>query len=238
MRYFELVIATRGKIRVAVTPVNCLLWARENEQLRGIYNSANICTADGVPLIWASRFSGPPIRGRVTGLDLLPAFAEVAARKGYSFYFMGAGEGVADRLKGRLERQHPGLNVAGTYSPPYVKTFSLQQNKRMVEQINEVSPDVLWVSLTAPRQDYWIQEHFEQLNVRVAIGVGAAFDVVAGDVSRAPVWMQKNGLEWLYRLTREPGRLYKRYLVEAPRFVPLVTAQILRERIFIKKRGI
>jgi N-acetylglucosaminyldiphosphoundecaprenol N-acetyl-beta-D-mannosaminyltransferase len=215
------------KLRIAVTPVNCLLWARKNRELNAVYNSADIVTADGVPVVWASRLLSEPIRGRVTGLDLLPAFSEISARKNYSFFFLGAAEGVAEKLADKLRSTYPGLQIAGTWSPPFRERFSGEENREMVERINQSGADVLWVSLTAPKQDLWIASHFDQLNVSVAIGVGAAFDVVAGNISRAPLWMQQNGLEWFYRLIKEPGRLSKRYLVEAPVFIPLIFKQLL-----------
>lgn len=215
------------KLRIAVTPVNCLLWARKNRELNAIYNSADIVTADGVPVVWASRLLSSPIKGRVTGLDLLPAFSEVSARKNFSFFFLGAAEGVAEKLAGKLKSDYPGLRVAGTWSPPYREQFSDGENREMIDRVNRSGADVLWVSLTAPKQDLWIAQHFDKLNVSVAIGVGAAFDVVAGNIPRAPSWMQRNGLEWLYRLLKEPGRLSKRYLVEAPQFIPLIFKQFI-----------
>lgn len=232
---FSEIINKRDKARVCVTPVNCVLWARKNVELNELYNSADICTADGVPLIWASKLLGNPIRGRVTGLDLLPEFSKTAAENNFTFFFLGAAEGVAERLKEKLKKENPGLNVVGTYSPPYAKTFSDEENQKMITMINKVKPNVLWVSLTAPKQDYWIHEHFDRLDVNIAIGVGAAFDVVVGDIQRSPEWMQKYGLEWFYRLIKEPKRLYRRYLIEAPQFIPLVLIQAFRKRVLGKE---
>lgn len=231
---FEKVIKDDDKIRVSVTPVNCVLWAKDNQRLREIYNTADITTADGVPLVWASKVLGQPIKGRVTGLDLLPEFSRIAAAKDYTFYFLGAAEGVADKLKDKLETEYDGLTVLGTYSPPYKKHFNEEDNKEMINRINQVKPDVLWVSLSAPKQDYWIYENFDKLDVNIAIGVGAAFDVVAGNIPRAPEWMQDAGLEWFYRLLKEPKRLFKRYLIEAPKFIPLIGIQVFKERILKK----
>lgn len=224
-------IEERRKIRVAVTPVNCLLWARENSELNTIYNSADIVTADGIPVVWASRILSSPVRGRVTGLDLLPAFSEVSARKKYSFFFLGAAEGVAEKLARMLKKRNPGLIIAGTWSPPYREQFTEEENRVMIEKINHSGADVLWVSLTAPKQDFWIARNIDKLNVAVAIGVGAAFDVVAGNITRAPHWMQNSGLEWFYRLLKEPGRLWRRYLVEAPQFIPLILKQYISSEI-------
>lgn len=215
----------REKLRIAVTPVNCILWARQDAKLRLIYNTADIVTADGVPVVWGSKWLGTPIRGRVTGLDLLPEFSKIAARNGYSFFFLGAAEGVGEKLAGALTELSPGLKVAGVWSPPFRETFSDEENREMIDRINRSGADVLWVSLTAPRQDFWIAEHFDKLDVSVAIGVGAAFDVVSGNITRAPAWMQTCGLEWFYRLIKEPKRLFSRYLIEAPKFIPLIIRQ-------------
>ncbi|MEX0927970.1 MAG: WecB/TagA/CpsF family glycosyltransferase [Balneolales bacterium] len=223
------------KKRVCVTPVNCILWAKNSDALKQIYNSADLVAADGMPLIWASRILSRPVNGRVTGLDLLPEFSKIAAKKKYTFFFLGASEGVASRLASKVMMENPGLEVTGTYSPPFAEKFTGEENQKIVDMINAVSPNVLWVSLTAPKQDYWIYEHFNKLNVNIAIGIGAAFDVGVGDMKRAPLWMQKLGMEWLYRLYQEPKRLYRRYLIEAPVFMPMVLKQVLKEKISKQK---
>ncbi|TVR15939.1 MAG: glycosyltransferase [Balneolaceae bacterium] len=230
MEEFSNAIKKKEKLRVSVTPVNCILWARKNESLKKIYNSADIVTADGVPVVWASKFLGDPIKGRVTGLDLLPRFSAIAAKEGFSFFFLGAAEGVAEQLSKKLAGMYPGLKVSGKYSPPYAETFSDEENEKMIELINQSKADVLWVSLTAPKQDFWIAEHFDRLDVSIAVGVGAAFDVVCGNIKRSPEWMQMAGLEWLYRFFQEPGRLFKRYFVEAPIFIPLIIKQKLYKK--------
>lgn len=224
---FEHWISLREKRRICVTPVNCILWAFKNEKLRKLYNSATLCLPDGVPLIWASRLLGKPIQGRVTGLDLLPEFSKTAAEKGYRFFFLGAKEGVAKKLSERLLSIYPNLQVCGYYSPPFAERFSDEENSKMISMINNAQPHVIWVSLTAPKQDYWIAEYFEKLNASIIVGVGGAFEVTAGLIPRAPYWMQRNGLEWLFRLSQEPRRLFKRYILEAPQFIPLVLLQKL-----------
>ncbi len=228
MNAFSYWIDRGMKKRVCVTPVNCVLAAREDRALREIYNTSDLNLADGVPLLWASRFLGEPIHGRVTGLDLLPAFAEVAAQKGYSFFFLGAKEGVAESLKSALTQRLPSLRVVGVYSPPFADEFSKEEDDRIVALINAAKPNILWVSLTAPKQDIWIHKNFSRLDVNVALGVGGAFEVTAGLIARAPVWMQRSGLEWFFRFLQEPRRLFHRYFVEAPLFFPLIMLQKLR----------
>jgi len=232
MSLFEEWIQQKLKKRICVLPVNCILWAYKNPELAAIYNSAALCLADGVPLLWASRWLGFPIPGRVTGLDLLPAFAELASKREYSFFFMGAKEGVADLLADTLRAKYPNLKIAGTYSPPFSNSFSEKENNKIIRLINTAKPDILWVSLTAPKQDIWIYQNYEKLDVSIALGVGGAFDVTAGIVRRAPLWMQHAGLEWFYRFLKEPFRLFRRYFIEAPLFIPLIIAQVIKEKLF------
>lgn len=214
------------KKRVCVTPVNCVVWASKDPTLQQLYNDADLTLCDGVPLIWASKFIGKgTLRGRVTGLDLLPQYIARCHEKSYTQFFLGAKEGVGELLKKQTEATYPGIQIKGVYSPPFAEKFSDEENEKMIAMINAAAPDILWVSLTAPKQDRWIEEHFHRLNVHIAIGIGGAFEVAAGLIDRAPAFMQKNGLEWLYRFYKEPRRLFRRYLIEAPAFIPLVLKQ-------------
>ena len=223
---FDQWIQGQEKKRVCVTPVNCVIWANENSILQNIYNTADLTLCDGVPLIWASRFlNNGTLRGRVTGLDLLPIFIEHSYTKGYSMFFLGAAERTIGILKEKLETKYPGIRIVGMYSPPYAKKFSESENQKIVSLVNDAKPDIIWVSLTAPKQDNWINEFFPVLNTKIAIGIGGALDVMAGNINRAPAWMQKNGLEWLFRFLKEPKRLFRRYFIEAPRIIPLVFRQ-------------
>jgi N-acetylglucosaminyldiphosphoundecaprenol N-acetyl-beta-D-mannosaminyltransferase len=230
MDIFDEWIGAGVKKRVCVTPVNCVLWANKNKTLQDLYNTADLTLCDGVPLIWAASFLGRSLKGRVTGLDLLPMYIERSAAKGHTMFFLGAKEGVADFLKEQSEKKHPAVQITGTYSPPFAEKFSEEETAKMVALVNAVKPNILWVSLTAPKQDYWIHENIHKLDVNIAIGVGGAFEVAAGIIQRAPRLMQKAGLEWLFRLSKEPKRLFRRYLVEAPGFIPLVIRQKLKQR--------
>lgn len=223
---FDHWIRNNEKKRVAVTPVNCVVWADQDSTLQDIYNSADLTLCDGVPLIWASRFSGGQVlRGRVTGLDLLPLFTEHCYRNAFSMFFLGSSEGILDQLRAKLETAYPDILIAGMYSPPFAKTFSEQENEKIISMINSAKPAIVWVSLTAPKQDRWIHQHFHRLDTNIAIGIGGALDVMAGAIKRAPRWMQKAGLEWLFRFLHEPRRLFRRYFVEAPRILPLLLYQ-------------
>ncbi len=143
-------------------------------------------------------------------------------------FLLGAKDGVGEQLKAHFESLYPDINIVGVYSPPFAEKFTDEENDRMISMINAVKPNVLWVSLTAPKQDYWIHENLPKLNVNVAIGVGGAFEVTAGIISRAPRILQRAGLEWFYRFINEPRRLFRRYMVEAPRFFPLILRQKLK----------
>ncbi len=230
--YFSDIITLNEKIRVCVTPVNCVLWANKNEYLNKIYNTADLTLCDGVPLLWAANFLNTPLKGRVTGLDLLPEFIAFAANRNIKMFFLGAKEGVAQVLKNHSENKYPNIQIGPVYSPPFADKFSDEENNKMIQLINEYKPNILWVSLTAPKQDYWIYEHFEKLNVNIVIGVGGAFEVTAGLITRAPRWMQHAGLEWLHRFFSEPKRMFKRYFIEAPAFVPI----IIKQKLFDKKQ--
>jgi N-acetylglucosaminyldiphosphoundecaprenol N-acetyl-beta-D-mannosaminyltransferase len=140
-------------------------------------------------------------------------------------------DGMREELRLELQSLCPGVGVVRTFSPHYRNKFSDQENEEVIGKISDVRPDVLWVSLPAPKQDYWIYENFDKLDVNIAIGVGAAFDVIAGNIPRAPEWMQKAGLEWFYRFLKEPTRLFNRYIIEAPKFIPLVLRQVLKKKV-------
>lgn len=229
MQLFDQWIKEGQKRRVCVTPVNCVVWAHTNPQLQELYNSADLTLCDGVPLIWASKFLGKGIlKSRVTGLDLLPGYIARCHQQGHSQFFLGAKEGVAEELRKQCEEKFPGIRISGVYSPPFAERFSEEENEKIIRLVNEAKPDILWVSLTAPKQDFWIQEHLHRLDVKVAVGVGGAFEVAAGLIDRAPVFMQKNGLEWLYRFYKEPRRLFRRYFIEAPAFFPIIFKQKMK----------
>jgi N-acetylglucosaminyldiphosphoundecaprenol N-acetyl-beta-D-mannosaminyltransferase len=180
--------------------------------LRAFYDAAAFNLPDGMPLVWASRLYGRPIPERVSGPDFLLAFSRLAASRGYRFFFLGATETVLEAMTRNLAKEVPGLTVAGTYAPPY-GPFDRDAERRMVDAVNASRADVLWVGMSAPKQETWLLGTGKRLRIRLGIGVGAAFDFFAGRVRRAPAWMRGAGLEWAWRLAQEPRRLWKRYLV-------------------------
>lgn len=169
---------------------------------------------DGMPVVWASRLLGRPLPERVAGSDLLPALCGLAAQRGYSVFLLGGRAGVAQRAAELLKERFRGLNVAGTYTPVEGFAQDLEDQEAAVEAINRASPDLLFVGVGSPAQELWVHRNWDRLWVRVAVCCGAALDYAAGTKPRAPRWVQRAGLEWLWRLAHEPHRLWRRYLVE------------------------
>jgi len=229
-RDWESVIKEGEKAQVCITPVNSILAARATARVQEIYKHADFVLCDGVPVKWASGFLGDPIKQRITGLDVLPRIFPFAESRNFTIFLLGASPGVAETLKKVMEAKHPGVKIVGTFVPPFRAAFSKEENEEMIAAINAVKPDILLVSLTAPKQDIWIAENLEKLDTHVAIGIGGAFEVAAGMIQRAPLWMQKSGLEWFYRFLQEPKRMFKRYFVEAPVFIPLIIQQKFSKR--------
>jgi N-acetylglucosaminyldiphosphoundecaprenol N-acetyl-beta-D-mannosaminyltransferase len=165
-----------------------------------------------MPLIWLSRVMGVPLAGRVTGVELVDECCRLANRSGVGVFLLGGTPSVAATAAERVRERHPGLRVTG-HAPPF-GPMSPEEDDRIVAMIQEARPGFLFVALGAPRQDLWIRDHRDRLNVPVSMGVGCVLDLLAGTVRRAPRWMQASGFEWSYRLMREPGRLWRRYLVD------------------------
>lgn len=214
---FERWIAGGERQLVCVTDMNALLHARADERLTEVYNTAGLVVPDGMPLVWAGKKAGFEQMDRVAGPDLLERVMAEAAERGWTQYFYGGAEGVADELRMRFQDRHPALKVQGVECPPY-RALTEAEDAETVDRMNSARPDIIWVGLGAPKQERWMAEHRERLNAAILIGVGAAFDFHTGRLDRAPLWMQRAGLEWSYRLYKEPRRLWKRYLIGIPRF--------------------
>jgi N-acetylglucosaminyldiphosphoundecaprenol N-acetyl-beta-D-mannosaminyltransferase len=190
--------------------------------------SGGIVEPDGMPLVWIGRRRGLQLE-RVCGPDFLPALVGAGVDLGRSHFFYGGGPGVAEALARRLEERFPGLRVAGTLAPPF-RALEPEEDREIVAAINAARPDYVWVGLGAPRQDLWVASHRPLLDAPALLAVGAAFDFHAGTRRRAPLWMQRTGTEWLYRLATEPRRLAGRYTRTNARFIQLVVQERLRGR--------
>jgi N-acetylglucosaminyldiphosphoundecaprenol N-acetyl-beta-D-mannosaminyltransferase len=210
---------------VCVSGAHGVMECRRNERLRQIHNESGMVTPDGMPLVWMARLLGSKRVTRVYGPDLMRKVTEISASNGYRQFYYGAAGGTADKLKEALVRAHPGLQVAGTYSPPY-RELTPVEDEAVINAINAAHPHILWVGLSTPKQEFWMANHLGKLNVPVMIGVGAAFDFLAGSKRQAPRWMQRRGLEWLFRLLTEPRRLWRRYAFVVPGFAFLAARQL------------
>jgi exopolysaccharide biosynthesis WecB/TagA/CpsF family protein len=228
LRAIEGWIARREPHYICVTTVHGVMESQRDENLRRIHNAAGLVTPDGMPLVWLSRLMGFRHVERVYGPDLMLALCERSTAKGYRQFFYGGGPGVAEKLAVRLQSRFPGLKVAGTCSPPF-RPLTAEEDRAVVERINAAQPDIVWVGISTPKQERWMAEHVGRLSAPVLVGVGAAFDFQAGLKRQAPRWMQKSGLEWLFRLLMEPRRLWRRYLLNNPWFLWLILRQALRK---------
>ena len=208
----------RGKY-ICVSNVHTTVMSYENEEYRKIQNGAAMALPDGAPLSSYSRRKGYKQAQRVTGPDLMLELFAISKEKGYRHYFYGATEETLQSMKEVLERDYPGIQIAGMYAPPF-RALTPQEDAQIVAKINEARPDFIWIGLGAPKQEEWMYQHMGQLQ-GVLIGVGAGFDYLAGYIKRAPRWMQRMSLEWLYRLLQDPKRLWRRYFTSNVKFICL-----------------
>ena len=210
-------VETHEQHYVCVTGVHGVMESQRDVELRAIHNASGLTTPDGMPMVWAGRWAGLPVQ-RVYGPDLMLRLCARAVEQGWSSYFYGGRDGVPEQLAQRLTARFPGLRVAGTYSPPF-RALTPDEDRAVIERINAAEPDLLYIGLSTPKQERWMASHVDALRVPAILGVGAAFDIHAGALRQAPGWMQRSGLEWLFRLRVEPRRLWRRYLSNNPRFV-------------------
>lgn len=203
-----------SKSAYVVTPnVDHIVQLETNRELQEVYKNASLILTDGKPLLWIAKWYGTPIKEKISGSDLFPLLCNMAAAKGYKMFFLGAAEGVAKKAAENLAVKYKGLQVVGTYSPP----FGFENNKNEMDKIKNMikasKPDILIVGLGCPKQEKFMYNHCKELGVPISLGLGASFDFEAGNIKRAPRWMANHGLEWLFRITQDPRRMAKRYLV-------------------------
>ena len=221
---FRLVDDPRPSQHVVLNAAKVVQMERDPKLLE-IISSCDLVNADGISVVWASRMLGTPLPHRVTGIDLFAAILDRAATTGHSVYFLGATEAVLDRLVERYTNEFPSLKIAG-YRDGYWDEDGVEA---VVEDVRAANPDFLFLAIPSPRKEFWLHEHLHELNVPFVMGVGGSFDVMAGQVKRAPGWVQQLGCEWLYRLSQEPGRMWKRYLVGNSRFLGLTLRARIRQ---------
>jgi N-acetylglucosaminyldiphosphoundecaprenol N-acetyl-beta-D-mannosaminyltransferase len=222
-------IADGRREYVCVTGAHGIIEARRNSNAHRAHAAAGMVVPDGMPLVFMARRLGFPGTSRVYGPDLMRRLTEISATKGYRQFYYGGPPGLAERLATTLRASHPRLQVAGTLSPPFQSIDDEGESEREIEFINSTRPDIVWVGLSTPKQELWMSANRRRLHASVLIGVGAAFDFLAGTKRQAPGWMQQSGLEWSYRLASEPRRLWKRYARVVPTFAALAIWQFLLE---------
>ncbi len=194
---------------LCVSNVHTTVTAYEDEEYRAVQNGGVMAIPDGGPLSAVGRRRGCVQMERITGPDYMARILEISAEKGYRHYFYGSTQKTLDKLRQRLVKDYPGIQIVGMFSPPF-RPMTEEEDLAFVEKVNEGKPDFLWVALGAPKQEKWMAAH-QGAVCGFMVGVGAGFDYFAGNIKRAPRWMQRLNLEWLYRLMQEPGRLFKRY---------------------------
>lgn len=223
-------ISRREPHYVCVTPAHVVMECYHHPDLHPLFNSSGLTTPDGMSIVWLLKLRGHPEVGRVCGPDLMEAACAFPGGRAWRHFLYGGVEGVADALGVRLISRYPDLQLAGTYSPPF-RELGPEEDRQVVQLINAARPDIVWVGISSPKQERWMAAHLGRVSAPVLVGVGAAFDFLSGAKPRAPIWMQRSGLEWLYRLGSEPDRLWRRY-VQYPLFGILVAAQLLGLRRF------
>ena len=205
-------IETRHKTYVCVAPVSTIVDCRRDAAYRAIVNAAGMVTPDGMPVVWLARAQGFKEVRRTYGLDLMRRVCRVGVEHGWRHYFFGAAPETLERLGQHLKKEFPDINIVGMVSPPFVP-LARMEDEGVISDMNTAKPDIIWVGLGSPKQDLWMHLNRPRLQAPVLVGVGAAFDFLAGVKPQAPRWMQHIGLEWLFRLCCEPRRLWKRYLI-------------------------
>ena len=211
---------------VCFTGVHGVMESHRDESIREIHNNAGLVTPDGMPLVWSGRLKGYGEISRVYGPDLLLEICGNATFNECKHFFYGGKNSTLELLSDNLRMKFPDINIVGVFSPPF-RPLTPEEDKLVTKKINQANPDFLWVGLSTPKQEIWMAEHIDKISRPIMIGVGAAFDFHAGVKKQAPLWMQRSGLEWSYRLLTEPRRLWRRYVVNNPSFVYLVVAQML-----------
>lgn len=210
----EEMIADENKHYIVAINVDVVVKIENDPYLKKITDEADMVLVDGKPLLWIAKWQKHPVKAKVSGSDLVPVLCKRAVRKHYSIFIIGGATGIAEKAKRNLENKYVGINIVGTYSPP----FRFEKNEIEMEKINKmiskVHPDILIACFGCPKQEKWIYENYEKYDAKVSLCAGATVDFLAGTVKRAPGWIANIGLEWLYRISQDPKRLFKRYFIE------------------------
>ncbi len=225
-------LANRTKGYICVTGVHGVMEAQDDARFRDILNHSFLNTPDGMPMVWMGRIHGHRDMRRVYGPDLMLLVCDFTQRHGYKHFFYGGADGVAPQLAANLRARFPGLQIAGTYTPPF-RPLNAAEEEALIKQVSEAKPDIIWVGLSTPKQEKFMAQFKDRLDATLMFGVGAAFDFHAGRVRQAPLWMQRSGLEWFFRLCCEPRRLWRRYFRNNPLFLVRAFCQLTGLRKYV-----
>lgn len=228
------IVRNGGKGYVTVTGVHGVIESRTDISLKNSLDKATLNVADGMPLVWFGRLTGHKQVGRVYGPDLMFKICELSLKKNWTHFLYGGKPGVADELKIKLEKRYPGIRIAGTYCPPF-RPLNEQEEKDLIDVVSKIKPDFFWVGISTPKQEIIMAQFLDKLDVRIMLGVGAAFDIHSGRMKDVPAWMKDSGFQWFYRLCQEPRRLWRRYCYIVPVFLFLVALQLLGLRNYNDK---
>lgn len=219
-------IQNKEKGYVCVTGTHGITEAQDEPTFRDILNQAFLVVPDGMPLSWMGWLQGAKDMDRVYGPELMLKTCNLGRKHNIKHFLFGGNDGIAQELQTSLENKFPGIEIAGTYTPPF-RPLNEEEEQDLKKQVQESQPDIVWVGLSTPKQEKFMAEYLEKLDTTLMFGVGAAFDFHTDKVAMAPSWMQRAGLEWFFRLIKEPKRLWKRYFSIVPRFIICATTQIL-----------
>lgn len=222
----EAAAANGSKSYVCITGVHGIMESQQDSTLKRIINHSLLTTPDGRPTVWVGWLSGFHQMRQLTGPNLMLKLCEISAQKGYTHFFYGGNVGVADELKQALTQRYPGLKVVGTFCPPF-RPLTAEEDAELVKMVAAVKPDFLWVGLSTPKQEKFMDQYLGKLDAKVMLGVGAAFDIHTGRIKDAPEWLKALGVQWVHRIAQDPKRLWKRYLINNPKFLYRITLQLL-----------
>lgn len=215
-------ISSGKKSYIVAVNVDVIMKIEDDSYMKQITDEADMVLVDGKPLIWIAKWHKHPVKAKISGSDLVPLLCEKSAEKGYSIFIIGGKDGTAEKAKKNLERDYPGIKVVGTYAPPFGFESDVEELDKINKMISIAHPDLLIACFGCPKQEKWIYDNYKKYDAKVSICAGATVDFLAGNMNRAPKWMSEHGLEWFYRFTQEPKRMFKRYFIDDVKIIKLI----------------
>ena len=229
-------IKDKKKHYICVPNAYSTVVANKDKQFQDIINRAEFTIPDGMPLVWYSKTFNRSLKSRISGFELFSEYSKKMDEREMSCFFLGGkDEAVLENIIKKFKTEFKNIKIVGYYIPPFLNEFKGAEKKKIADYINRTKPDVVWVGMSAPKQEKWISDNIKKLDIGMACGVGAVFDFYSGEIKRAPGWMQRTGLEWLYRIIADPKRLFKKYLIYNTRFIILIIKDVFI-RLFSSKK--